>query len=328
MRSSIITSATGVKSQHENHRCLLASIGTGACPAPRSAAGRGKAGRAPSRPRHLAPRHPDQKCRCAEVLRPGPRVDVRLQPVRGAALLPQSRGTGPRRGHALVGDRHVARGPTSIWMASPPTTSRRPALRSRQGLKIAGIEERERAYLEAAAKRCPDYRTAGRLLCRHARPDAALSRRSGCGDPLCRQPDDSQSLALVYRGRQARGRARRSGARARSGAAAMARPSRRESPVHPCRGIVAHARARHRQRAAADGGGAGGGPPGPHAGTHLAGAGRMGDGGCGQRARGGSRSPVLRGDQRHRGIVPDVLRAQPAFHRLCPLDAGPQSGRL
>ena len=79
------------------------------------------------------------------------------------------------------------------------------------GLKIAGAPPRERAYLEAAATRCPEYK-GGSVRRRHEVAGRALSRRSGRGHAVCGKPDGAGALALVRQRWQAGGRHAGSGA--------------------------------------------------------------------------------------------------------------------
>ena len=146
------------------------------------------------------------------------------------------------------------------------------------GLKIAGAPARDRAYLEAAATRCPEYKPEAYVAAMKALAerypddlDAATLVRG--------EPDGPGALALVHGRREGGARGGGGGARAGAGAAPVAEPSGRESLLHSRGGKFADAGARDSERAAVDGRGAVGGAHRAHAGAHLAGAGRLRNGG-------------------------------------------------
>ncbi len=148
-----------------------------------------------------------------------------------------------------------------------------------RGIKLNIRSDRERSYLQAAATRCPEYKD----------PEAYVSAMRGLAE---RWPDDldavtlyAESLMLPTRwhwysndGTRRQGTAR-SRTSAGDGSAPLARPSRRESPLHPRRGVFAHSGTRDSQRTAAHGNHAGRRPHDAHARPHLAGDGRLGNGG-------------------------------------------------
>ena len=192
------------------------------------------------------------------------------------------------------------------------------------GLKIAGAPARDRAYLEAAATRCPEYK-----------PEAYVAAMKSLAE---RYPDDldaatlyAENLMVPVRwhwyagdGKAAPGVAEAERG-AGAGAAPVAEPSGRESLLHSRGGKFADAGTGDSERADVDGSGAVGGAHRPHAGAHLAGVGRLRNGG--ERERAGERSGpgVLRGDGRG-GRVQHVLRAQSALRGVCAVDAGEACG--
>ena len=110
-----------------------------------------------------------------------------------------------------------------------------------KALKLAEkAPARERAYVEALAARYSsdpnaDLCEAGAgFLGAHEGAERSLSRRSRCGDALCREHDEPQSLEPVDQGWQALGQddGDRRGAGAR--AEARSQPSRRQPSLHPC----------------------------------------------------------------------------------------------
>ena len=283
----------------------------------------------------LVPRH-DPIGRSAALVRPRPRVVLRVRPRGGGALLPAGGGARPGVRDGLVGRRVRRR--TLLQQAVGEVRPGRPGAHARHGARRRPSRARpghgrraDRAGARRGARPALSVIRARRL-----RPlERRLRRRDARGVPVApgrprrdravrRSAAEPHPLGVVEpgdrragRGRRHRGGRRSAGADARrAGRGRRARPPRPPAHAHPRPGDVPDARARAPRRGPPARARARRRPPAAHAHPHrhpvrvLPGHRRL------ERERRGRRPQALRARPQPRRLAHAVVRAQLPLHAL------------